>query len=771
MKKLFLFTFLLFSLLSAKVSAANISGKLVEVNNLPIKGATVFLSALSDGQLVEQTITSDKGNFELHNIKTGNYTLQCSFIGFVTYRAELQIVDGRDMNLSTIVMSVQNVEVDEIEVSASRNVFSIDKQIIYPSERQINASNGGLDLLQKQRIPLVEIDAISQSIKSNDPSGSAVLYINDIPSEPNEVAILNPNQIKRIEVRRNPGPSYGDNVATAINIVTKFSQDGIDLGVSTNNSLKFVYGYNNVFGTYNHKHSQLSVSRTENFQNYKHLSVSDTRLYLMPNGEWHNVEINSLSSHLRTITESTMMKYNLTLPDNLVLQLNIRLGQQRNPKQTSELLLSETDKNDYVNTKNISDEYKSPSLNLYFKKYLTKKQSLVINVVGTHIGSDYEYLCQQTDSLFQTNYTIDGNKSSVITEAKYVNGFEKIKLSTGLRHFYSDTHNVYNGTYGSDTRMTNTNIKGYLQIDGTIGRFSGSVSLILDNQNYKQGEEQYNKLSFNPRVNLRYAITDHLRISYKYDLAQRLPQLAQMNDVAIQKDQWERTVGNPNLKPFNHVENTLGMSYDNGNLQATFRATYGFNKQAIMPYIVRTETDNHIYYDNSNKNQRDMNQLMLSSYVSYSAFDDRLIVSTLGYFNYYRAQSDFYQKKHGYVSGSFALESYLGNFYLCGKCESRYNSLFAETIYYNEYTSSINVTYSWKNFNFGLLWEQPLQKDGTNHRIETSNNYVRKYEKYTNADKGNNVVLSISWRWHHGLKSKVQNADIDNADTEAGVLK
>ena len=64
-----------------------------------------------------------------------------------------------------------------------------------------------------------------------------------------------------------------------------------------------------------------------------------------------------------------------------------------------------------------------------------------------------------------------------------------------------------------------------------------------------------------------------------------------------------------------------------------------------------------------------------------------------------------------------------------------------------------------------------MQKDGTNHRIETSNNYVRKYEKYTNADKGNNVVLSISWRWHHGLKSKVQNADIDNADTEAGVLK
>ena len=70
-----------------------------------------------------------------------------------------------------------------------------------------------------------------------------------------------------------------------------------------------------------------------------------------------------------------------------------------------------------------------------------------------------------------------------------------------------------------------------------------------------------------------------------------------------------------------------------------------------------------------------------------------------------------------------------------------------------------------------LTWEQPLQKDGTNYRIETTTDYVRKSEKYANADRGNNVVLSISWRWHRGLKSRAQNAEIDNADADAGVLK
>ena len=416
MKKLLIIVLLF---IAGKALSANIRGTLTDANNQPIKGATVALVALQGGQIVAQTITADNGFFELQNVKTDSYLLQCSFVGYHTYQAEIQVDSERDFDLGTIVMTVQNVEIDEVEVAASRNVFSFDKQIIYPSERQVNASSGGLDLLQKMHIPLVEVDAISQSVKSLDPSGGIALYINDIPAEPDEAAIITPADVKRIEVSRNPGASYGDNVAMAINIITKFSQDGIDLGITANNSLKLVYGYNNAFVTYNHKHSQLTISRAENFQNYKNQSVSDARHYLLPNGEWHDVEINSNDVRKRMLTESTMLKYNLTLPDNLVLQLQGRIGKQRNPKQMSELLVSETNEEDYINNKNICDEYTSPSLNVYFKKFFPNKQSLVINAVGTRINSDYDYLCEQMGSDFSTHYAIDGKKSSVIGEAKY----------------------------------------------------------------------------------------------------------------------------------------------------------------------------------------------------------------------------------------------------------------------------------------------------------------------------------------------------------------
>ena len=114
------------------------------------------------------------------------------------------------------------------------------------------------------------------------------------------------------------------------------------------------------------------------------------------------------------------------------------------------------------------------------------------------------------------------------------------------------------------------------------------------------------------------------------------------------------------------------------------------------------------------------------------------------------------------------LESYLDKFYLSASVQSRYNSLFAETIWYNEYSSSLNATYNWKNLQLGITWQQPLQRGGTNNRVETINNVVNKVVRHNNPEAGNNVLLTLSWSWSHGFKSKVQETDLNNKDSEIG---
>ena len=182
----------------------------------------------------------------------------------------------------------------------------------------------------------------------------------------------------------------------------KQMQDGIALGVNTNNSTKLTYGYNNAFATYNRKNSQLTINQRENYQNYFEQTSDDVREYLMPNGDWHTVRFQSLDARTLSATHGTTMKYNLTKPDNFVFQTQGYLNLQRNPKQNRSYLVSETGKGNYINRTDTRDQYESPALSLYFKKYLPHQQALIFNVVGTYIHSDYDYLYEQENNGFQT---------------------------------------------------------------------------------------------------------------------------------------------------------------------------------------------------------------------------------------------------------------------------------------------------------------------------------------------------------------------------------
>lgn len=764
--------FLIFSSLCClQVFADNITGIICDETNTPISGVNVSIYTLKDRKIVLSTQTTAKGIFMLRDVKAGKYALLCSHSSYIDYMAEVQISKEVNLDLGMLVMRVKNVQLEEVTIIANRNVFTTDKQKIYPSEQQVETSGSGLDLLKKLPIPLLLINPINRTISSLDPSGGVALFINDIPANENDIAIINPKQIKRVEVIRNPGLKYGQNIAIVINLVLNQDRHGVSLGLNTSNSAKITNGYNNLYATYNNKNSQISVNQSENYQNYSRLHSEDSRQYLLPDDTWHTLQTHSLSSRILSATHGTTLKYNLTEPNKYVFQIQGYVNFHRNPKQNNTFLVSESGEKDYTYYTHSKDQYDSPALNLYFKKYLPHQQELTLNAVGTYISSDYNYSYQQDNGEFETSYGIDGKKASFIGEVKYSKGFRWLNLTSGLRSFYSDTKNNYVGSINRETKMRNSNSNAYLQMDGRWKQLSGSVSLSMDYQYYTQDKDNYHKLSFTPQVNLNYSLSPAISLGYQFNLASRLPSLALLNDITIQKNKWERRVGNPYLKPFNHVENSLKATYYKNNLYGMLNVTYASNKNAIMPTITRAELDEHTFYDEGVRNQRYMNQLVLMAYLRYATFNNKLIISGSGTYNLFHAKSDLYTNKRGFFYGNFSLESYLGKFYLSAGINTRYNSLFAETVWYNEYSSALSVTYGLKNLKVGLTWEQPFQHGGTNNRVETYNNVVHKVVKNSNFDAGNNVMITISWNWNHGIKSKSQEAELDNKDADSGILK
>ncbi len=754
-----------------RLLAEDITGTICDESNSPIAGVIVSIRTLDDDKIVTSTETTSKGSFVVSGLEVGRYVLLCSHVAYASYTAEVQVPEGQDLSLGIIVMNTKDVRLKEVVSEADRNVFTTDGQTIYPSKQQIEASGGGLDLLQKLPIPLLEVNPFNRTVTSYDPRGGVSLLINGIPATPNDFVIIDPKTVVRVDVIRKPGLEYGQNLAMVVNFIVKRPQDGVSLGVNGTNSMKATNGYNNIYATWYHKNSQLTVNQSENYTNYSDQTSEDSRHYLQPSGEWHDVNAESLSSRMRSATHGTTLTYNLTNPNKFVLQIRGYMNLYRNPKQDRYYLNSETGEDDYVSHTHIRDRNQSPALNVYFQKYLPKRQSLIINVVGTYIGSNYDYLYEMEGSTFETSYGVEGRKYSAICEMKYSNVFNWGSFVSGVRSIYGNTQNSYaNSTDGTD-KMDNVNSNLYAGVNGRWKKLSGNATLSLDDQYYNQQDYEYHKLTFIPQANLNYSISPKVSLGYGFNLASRLPSLASLNDITFQLDRWELRTGNPSLKPFNHVENSLSATYYNPKLYAMFNAVYATNRHAIMPTVTRTEVDGQTFFVNSSQNQRNMRQLVLTAYLRYAAFKNKLVVSGTGSYNHYYADSELYSNKRGFFFGTLKIESYLGKFYLYGSVQSRYNSLFAETVWYNEYSSALSASYKWKNLQISLAWEQPLQRGGTNNRVETLNNIVCKTVRQSNPQAGNNVLLTISWNWSHGFKSKTEQPELDNKDTEAGILK
>lgn len=78
MKKLILFSFLIFLTATSSYSQFYLKGKVTSTSNETLEGASVYLNGTTIG-----TTTNDKGEFEL-KIKEGNHDLVVSFIGYQT---------------------------------------------------------------------------------------------------------------------------------------------------------------------------------------------------------------------------------------------------------------------------------------------------------------------------------------------------------------------------------------------------------------------------------------------------------------------------------------------------------------------------------------------------------------------------------------------------------------------------------------------------------------------------------------------------------------
>ncbi|NLK15746.1 MAG: TonB-dependent receptor plug domain-containing protein [Bacteroidales bacterium] len=224
MKKNVLIFFVLF--LFIKVNAQNqIKGKVTDINNEPLIGASVFLPELNKG-----TITNQAGEYLISNIPNGKIKIQFSFVG---YNTEMKIVDiTQPENKVDALLTIAIIQSQEVVITGSyvssqhENAVKID--VLKSKDIALSGTPNFMESLTK--VPGVDMISKGQGISKPIIRG---LSMNDVLVMNNGVRIENyqfsenhplgidDNDVERVEIIKGPASLlYGsDAIGGVINFI------------------------------------------------------------------------------------------------------------------------------------------------------------------------------------------------------------------------------------------------------------------------------------------------------------------------------------------------------------------------------------------------------------------------------------------------------------------------------------------------------------------------------------------------------------------------
>lgn len=216
----------IFSISNAQTNVT-VSGNIKDKNTksvLPF--VNVVLKTEKDSSFVSATVTNEEGRFSLSKIKSGNYYLEVSYIGYKTTKQYLfvgnltEYLDIKNIELEEKSTSLQEVvvtgKITEISEKMDKKTFSLKDNI---------SQSGGSVLQAMQNLPSVTVQDGKVQLRGND---KVTVLIDGkqtaLTGFGNQTGLDNipASAIEKIEIINNPSAKYDANGnAGIINIIYK----------------------------------------------------------------------------------------------------------------------------------------------------------------------------------------------------------------------------------------------------------------------------------------------------------------------------------------------------------------------------------------------------------------------------------------------------------------------------------------------------------------------------------------------------------------------
>lgn len=661
--------------------------------------------------------------------------------------------------------TIPSHQLQEIVIQAPKVIRKADMDVYYPSQSAVDNSKNGLQLLNNLMIPSL---SVSEALGTIQASGQSVLVrINGRESSIDQVRSLLPTTIKRVEWIENPGLRYkGANYV--LNFIVANPTVGGSVMANAMPALNQAWGNYFTDIKFNSDYSQFEIWGKFKLTNKIKTHREYMENFTFPDGTSLLRKETSRGGLMDNSMGNFTASYSYIKPDTTVFMVDLSYFEKFTDKFRYDGLMSMSNNLDDILLTDIHGEKgKKPYLSAYLEQHFPHKQMIVVDFNGSFwLGKSYSYYIEQipdaTDCLTDVHTMIKDRNQAYGIETDYIKNWTNSRLTAGVSYIANRNRSVYENLGGQIFHQRQDKVYFFAEYFQRIRKFTLTAGIGAQYTDFLFQETNQGSHSWNmrPQASITYAINQNHQFRLSLESWQSTPSLAETNVAPQQLDGFQWRLGNPDLKTSNSYMLTFRYNFNLPIISGTFGVRAFSSPDAITPILYWVGDKLITTYENSNGLQN----LSLFFAPQIDLIPKWLMLS--GYLQYRmeRMHGTGYKLHNSNWSGNANLRLMHWGFVLSAQYVRAQHDLWGEKISWGENISLIDLSYNWKDWQFGVGMIMPF---GTYDQGSKMLNKWNTNEQHMHLDMRLpyiNISYNIQWGLQKQDSQKRVNANA-NVDT------
>ena len=661
--------------------------------------------------------------------------------------------------------SIEGKQLEEIVVEAPRVVRKADMDVYYPSRSALDISKNGLQLLRNLMIPSL---SVTEALGQIQAAGQSVqVRVNGRVSSIDQVRALLPESIKRVEWIDNPGLRYkGANYV--LNFIMTNPETGGSAQAMAQPALNQAWGFYMANAKFNSGRSQFEVGGnfklTEDIKTHRDY----TEKFTFTDGTSVTRDETSRGGSMDNSMGRFWASYNYIKPDTTVLMIDAFVFHKFSDRFKYNGLLSMSDgSDDVLLTDQHGDKGTTPTISAYFEHHLPNNQLIVADFSGSfYFGkthSDYVERLPGADGFLNDIHTLikDRNQAYAI-EADYIKNWKQSKLTAGASYTANRNRSTYENLGGSVFHQRQDKVYFFAEYFQRLKKFTFTAGIGAQYTDilFKETNQGSSSWNIRPQATITYGINQNHQFRLSFQTWTAAPSLAESNIVPQQVDGFQWRAGNPDLKPSNSYMLTLRYNFSVPRVNGMFGVRAFSSPDAITPLLYWDQNRLITTYENS----RGLQNLSFFIAPQIDIIPNWLMASGYLQFRMERMRGTGYELTNNNWSGNVNINLSHWGFNLSGQYVRSQHDLWGEKISWGENLSIVELTYNWKNWQFGAGIIMPFGEYDQGSRMLSKWNSNEQHMRIDMRIPFVNVTYNVQWGRQKRGARKLVNADA-NVDT------